>query len=479
MKSLLELLQYLGFKAPHKKVILNTLTLDSRQVKPLSVFIALKGQTTDGHLYIQNALAQGAEVVLCQDHAYHQPPLIYAVDNLREELISLAQWFYDYQPKPTIAVTGTNGKTSVTHYLAQAYTWLDSSCLLLGTTGNGIYPNLVPSSHTTLDPLNLYGYLSVGREAEYVAMEVSSHALDQCRVQGLGIDIAVFTNLTQDHLDYHHTMEAYFDAKAKLFCHPHLGVAVINNDDAYGQRLSTMTTATRVMRYSSHDRDADIALVAKSRSQQGFEVELYIDQMLIATTTLPLLGDFALDNVVAMLAVLYAQGVPSQHIASLISKLKPVTGRMEVLQCSHQPTVVIDYAHTPDALAKVLSSLKYHLSGKLWCIFGCGGNRDKTKRAKMAKSAEQFAHHIIVTEDNSRFECLDDIIADIVLGFEMNKHHIIPDRRQAIHYALSHADEHDTIAILGKGHERYMDIAGVRILFDEPQIIQSYWESRR
>ena len=376
-----------------------------------------------------------------------------------------------------VGVTGTNGKTSTVQLLGQAWQRLGITSGSIGTLGVGLYGQVVPTGFTTPLVLQMHQVLAQLRDAgaSATAMEVSSHALDQGRVDAVHYDIAVFTNLTRDHLDYHGSMDAYGAAKARLFQRPGLKAAVINLDDAYAPTLlALLDPAVAVVGVSSRGagsarlQAADIVM-----DSAGLHFQLRADGQQAAVDS-PLLGRFNVDNLLAVAGVLLAQGQPLAVIASLLGQLRPISGRMNKLGGqAGQPTVVVDYAHTPDALLQALSSLEDHVDGLLACVFGCGGDRDAGKRPQMAAIAEAHADRVIVTDDNPRSEDGDAIVADILAGFARPETVAVQrDRALAIDSAIATASAGDVVLIAGKGHEPYQEINGVKHPFDDSQVAQ-------
>jgi UDP-N-acetylmuramoyl-L-alanyl-D-glutamate--2,6-diaminopimelate ligase len=380
--------------------------------------------------------------------------------------------------------------------LAQAWTLRGRRAGTVGTLGVGLYGQAVPTGFTTPLVLQLHRSLAHLREqgADAVAMEVSSHALDQGRVDGVHFDVAVFTNLTRDHLDYHGTMDAYGAAKAKLFAWPGLRAAAINLDDAFGRDLHARLAAgaasgaageLRVIGLSSRgEAAADVRAedIALDLGGLGFVLRIGAEAMPVRS---PLLGRFNIDNLLAVAGALHALGEPLSQIATTLAALQPVHGRMNRLGGDGRlPLVVIDYAHTPDALQQALSSLRAHAAARLICVFGCGGDRDRGKRPQMAAIAEQGADVAIVTDDNPRTESGDAIVADILAGFSNSARAaegrvlVERDRAAAISRAIGSAGPHDIVLIAGKGHEPYQEIDGVQYPFDDTAIAHAVLEAR-
>ncbi|NNM60376.1 MAG: UDP-N-acetylmuramoyl-L-alanyl-D-glutamate--2,6-diaminopimelate ligase [Legionellales bacterium] len=468
------------------------LALDSRDIKPGYLFLACPGTHTTGHDFIDKAIEAGAVAVLCDasPHIFNdvmitledgrQIPVL-AVPYLLTSVGQLASQFYG-EPSthfPVYGVTGTNGKTSITHYIAQCFNQINQPCAVLGTVGNGFLDKLEESSHTTADPISLQQLLARYQEqgAKAIAMEVSSHGLDQGRVNGVCFDSAIFTNLTHDHLDYHQTMENYAAAKRKLFCMPDLKRGIFNLDDAYGRALlNEFKDKIDCYGYSVDPQTGSefplIKALEVQYSTQGINAQIDTPWG-SAELSLSLFGHFNLSNVLAVIALLGSKGISFQEILGLVSKIKPVTGRMEMLKKAGKITVVVDYSHTPDSLNKALIAIRAHTGAKIWCVFGCGGDRDKGKRPEMGKIAEQLADHVIVTNDNPRHESAEQIAQDILDGMSYpEKVTVLLDREQAIHYAISQAHEKDVILVAGKGHENYQQVGDEKRPFSDQAVVK-------
>ena len=453
------------------------LCADSRAVADGDAFLAVPGLSAHGLSYLNAEQAAKAAVVLFEPPApagAAPPPNALPVPELKRLQAALADRFYGAPSKAmtVVGVTGTNGKTSTVQLIAQAFTLLGRVAGTIGTLGTGLYGRLQAGERTTPDVIAVHRALGAMRDdgATLVAMEVSSHALDQGRVAEVVFDTAVFSNLTQDHLDYHGTMAAYFEAKATLFAWPGLRHAVINIDDAYGRELAgRLPSGLAVIRTSSAG-----AAVADLRAD---DVRLGLDGMRFrlceagaeVEVASPLLGRFNVDNLLAVAGVLRAQGLPLADVAALLGRLDPVGGRMSRLGGSDgKPLVVVDYAHTPDALEQALKTLRGHSQARLICVFGCGGDRDRGKRPLMAASVEQWADAVWVTDDNPRSESGDAIVAEIRAGFRAPERvRVQRDRRRAIAEAIAEADAGDIVLIAGKGHETYQEVNGVKTPFDD------------
>jgi UDP-N-acetylmuramoyl-L-alanyl-D-glutamate--2,6-diaminopimelate ligase len=449
------------------------MTADSRRVGVGDVFLAFPGGAHDGREHIAAALAAGAAAVLWEPAGYvwnggditNLP-----VANLKEQAAGLAAAWYanPSQQLWMTGITGTNGKTSVSHWLAAAWTLLGRKTAAIGTIGNGFPGELQVASHTTPDAVSLQALLAGFRDAGAggVAMEVSSHGLHQGRVAGVAFDVAVLTNLTQDHLDYHGDMASYAAAKARLFSWPGLKWAVLNADDELGVSLEQQLRggSTQVVTYGLHA--GDLCAQRLRADRDGLHLEI-VSPWGMGELRSPLLGEFNAYNLLAALGALLAGGVKLADALAVLSKIEAVPGRMQSIAAeSGEPTVIVDFAHTPDALDKVLTALKPLARGKLICVFGCGGGRDSAKRPLMGAVVAARADVAIVTSDNPRNEDPAHILADILAGMPPGQDAIV-DRRAAIHKAIQSAGPDDIVVLAGKGHEPYQEINGVRSPFSD------------
>jgi len=460
-------------------VDVSRLVADSRRVVEGDVFVALAGATTHGLRHAADVLAKGAAVILHDGEAPTDVVLdaavaarAIAVPGLRAALGGLADRVAGSPSAGlrVVGVTGTNGKTSTVQLIAQALERLGTPAGTIGTLGAGRVGRIVEGERTTPDVISVHALLGRLRDegARAVAMEVSSHALDQGRVDGVRFEVAVFSNLTRDHLDYHGTMAAYGDAKAKLFAWPTLQGAVVNLDDDFGRTLAArLPEAFRWTVSASGDPAARLRAEGLALTADGLRFDL-VEGTARATIDSPLLGRFNADNLLAVAGALRALGVAFDAVASVLPALQPVHGRMTRLGGGAKPLVVVDYAHTPDALQQALVSLRGHVHGALACVFGCGGERDRGKRPQMAAIAEAHADRVTVTDDNPRGEDGDAIVADILAGFrDPSRHAVVRDRRAAIRAAVTAARPGDVVLLAGKGHEPYQEIAGVKHAFDD------------
>jgi len=466
---------------------INGLAQDSRGIKSGNAFIAIAGFGTHGLHFANDALKQGAATVLYEppvpDDVPKPPANAIAVPGLRSRLGAMADQFHVSPSKAmtVIGVTGTSGKTSIVQFIAQALDGLGVHTGSIGTLGVGLNGTLQTTGFTTPLVLNTHAYLAQLRDAgaKAVAMEVSSHALDQGRVDGVRFEIAVFSNLSRDHLDYHGDMAAYGEAKAKLLRHEGVRAAVVNMDDPFGATLPERISARLITVSAAGNKAADIAAQDVHLDERGLRFTLRIAHH-TASVESSLIGRFNLDNLLLVAGVMHAMHYDISTIARALSQLKPVPGRMNRYG-GHDglPLVVVDYSHKPDALEQALLSLRAHSSGKLMCVFGCGGERDTGKRPLMAAIAERHADKVYVTDDNPRGEDGEGIVREILAGFEHRDAIIVErDRAQAIQQAIDAADAGDIVLVAGKGHETYQDIAGVKHPFDDALAVQAALKAR-
>jgi UDP-N-acetylmuramoyl-L-alanyl-D-glutamate--2,6-diaminopimelate ligase len=471
-----ELLDGLDAVAQSPAAIVTGMTSNSSAVRSGDAFFALAGASVHGLRFADGALAAGASAIVFEAPAPGDlaiPAGAVGVPKLRGKLGAIADRFYGAPSLhlTVVGVTGTNGKTSFVQLLAQALHLRGEVAGSIGTLGAGLYGHVVAGERTTPDVIAVHGLLAGMRDAgaSHVAMEVSSHALDQGRVDAVAFDVAVFTNLTRDHLDYHGSMDAYGEAKARLFAWPTLRAAVVNLDDAFGASLYA-TLSDRLLRIGVSSRGAEHATlraegVRLDASGIAFELVHGDERHPIASK---LLGRFNVDNLLSVAGALLALDWPLATIAALLPRLHPVNGRMNrVGGDARSPLVVVDYAHTPDALEQALSSLRAHTSGRLVCVFGCGGERDRGKRPQMGEIASRLADWTIITDDNPRGEDGDAIVAEILAGFDGLHAQIERDRARAIALAIAQAMPGDVVLIAGKGHEPYQEANGVRRPFDD------------
>ncbi|HEY8622377.1 MAG TPA: UDP-N-acetylmuramoyl-L-alanyl-D-glutamate--2,6-diaminopimelate ligase [Casimicrobiaceae bacterium] len=450
------------------------ITSDSRDVRAGDAFAAYPGTRQDGRRFIADAIARGAGAVLWEihgfnwNHAWKLPHL--PLEDLKAKLGTIADFIYGHPSHELwmVGVTGTNGKTSCAHWIATGLDAAGRKSAVLGTLGNGLLGALSPASNTTPDAALLHEMLAglQAAGAGAVAMEVSSHGLDQGRVNGVAFDIALFTNLSRDHLDYHGTMGAYGAAKAKLLAWPGLRVAVINADDPFGQSLveSARAKGRKVLTYGFSAADIVGARLMPSSAGLAFRVETPWGKGEVETG---LVGAFNASNLLGVLGVLLVSGVEFEPALDFLSHVDAPPGRMQRSDGGYAPLVVVDYAHTPDALDKVLTALRPAVAsgGELVCVFGCGGERDRGKRPEMGRVAAQLADRVVITSDNPRGEDPEIIASEIVHGIRETgnrRYGVQLDRAAAIAGAISHAHVGDVVLLAGKGHEPYQETAGER-----------------
>lgn len=474
---------------------IGALSLDSREVKKGGLFLACAGTQGHGIDYLPQAFAAGVAAVAWEPTAEYRElpeavsvsvnvPMI-AVNDLTQQAGFIADRFYGHPSRDlrVIGITGTNGKTSCCHFLAGALREEGQDVGVIGTLGYGLSATLDTASHTTPDAVRVHELLASMRQqgARYVVMEVSSHGLDQGRVNGVCFEVAVLTNVTRDHLDYHMTVEAYASAKARLFSMPGLQAIILNEDDDYGHRWSQELQSDRkLMTY----RKKSGRVSASSMVLEFSNVQLSHDGVQWtasspwgeASLSSKMFGDFNVYNLAAVLTTLSALGMSWNEACERIKTLTTPPGRMEFYRSHNEqmPLVVIDFAHTPDALEHVLQALKGHEFGRIWCVFGCGGDRDKGKRSLMGGVAESLADQVVITDDNPRTESADAIVRDILEGIKSKDLiHVERDRQQAIAWAVGHARDNDVVLVAGKGHEEYQWIGDVKHPYSDKAVVES------
>lgn len=462
--------------------------IDSRKVDAGDLFICLRGFTVDGHTFARQAVERGAVALVVEERQRVNVPQLIVPDT-RRAMAMLSSYFYGNPSESLhlIGVTGTNGKTTTTHLIHHILTEWGKTAGLIGTIHMRVGKRTVEMKNTTPEALDLQRYLyeMVSEGTEYAAMEVSSHALDLGRVRGCRFRTAVFTNLTQDHLDYHGTMDRYREAKSLLFSQ--LGnsyapdapsFAVLNADDENSAYFA-QRTAAQVVTYGI-DRPADVQAKRVVIDQRGtsFDVETFQGNLRL---TLQLVGKFSVYNALAALTVCLLEGVPLDVIQKSLESVTGVSGRFERVDAGQDFTVLVDYAHTPDSLENVLQTVKEFAAGRIFCVVGCGGDRDRTKRPIMAQIAVQYSDLAVLTSDNPRTEDPARILNDMVDGIQdadRDRYTVISDRREAIHYAVGKAKAKDIVLIAGKGHETYQEINGKRYNFDDREVAREALQLR-
>ncbi len=482
-------------------VPIQNLVADSRMVKPGDTFLAYAGEKFDAREFIPQAIAAGANAVLWErqnfswNPAWQLPALPIAGLQRKAGFIANHVYGYPSQKLRLVGITGTNGKTSCSHWFAQAMTILNKKTAVIGTLGNGFFGELEYSKNTTPDAILLQQKIAkfLQQGAENVAMEVSSHGAVQGRINGVTFTVAVLTNLSRDHLDYHGSMDAYAAAKAKLFFWPGLKCAVLNLDDVFGVELSRqlVSQSTQVIGYGF--RQSESSNLDQFRMVRGSNLKANLHGLAFDVAfegsceklEVDLVGKFNASNLLAVLATMLASDVKLSDAVRSLQQVRGIPGRMEKFGGGNQPIVIVDYAHTPDALEKVLTTLREMLltlgqkpdpvteKAKLFCVFGCGGERDQGKRKLAGEVVTRFADEVIVTSDNPRSEDPLAIIDQIVVGAHTDTSYQIEENRAlAIYQAIYSACQGDIVLIAGKGHEMYQEIDGQKIPFSDSQIVQ-------
>jgi len=463
------------------------LCVDSRQLKAGAVFFAYPGSQSDGRNYIEQAQLAGASAIVYELSEYQLPEDIttpsFAVEGLRHKIGILADAFYQ-QPSADLQVfgiTGTNGKTTCCYLLAQAFNQLGMQSAMIGTLGVGDLDALTSSGHTTPDAVSVHRLLAQWRDEgiTQVCMEVSSHALDQCRTSGVRFYCVLFTNLSHDHLDYHGDLEQYRLAKQRLFTDYSSELLISNADDSMGADLVNIGVSDFIASYGLERGDVRCDEIRLTQTGMAFLIETNDIEFEVETS---LIGEINIPNLLLVITTLLSLSIDVNDIKAIIKSLRPAPGRMELYTSKHSsgaspdlPSVVIDYAHTPDALEKALQSIRKHCEGQLWCVFGCGGDRDKAKRPVMGEIAMRLADQLIITNDNPRSEAPEMIAAEIMAGVDskmINNAQIILDRAEAIKQSIESARKNDWVLVAGKGHETTQTIGGKIQNFSDRQEVQ-------
>ncbi len=451
---------------------------DTREIKPGELFVALPGYKTDGHKYIEQAVEMGAAAVVCHTPPQTPGPWITVAAPRAALAILSANWFgHPAEALTVIGVTGTNGKTTTTYLMkAVLEQTLGAKVGLIGTNQNMIGDRIIPAHRTTPESYEVQKLLREMADSgcTHAVMEVSSHALVLHRVDGIPFRAGIFTNLTRDHLDFHGSMEAYRAAKGLLF--DKTEVAILNLDDETGD-FYAKTVPCPALTYSERKDEAD--LTAKNLRLFPDRVEFEAVTLgAISRVKLPIPGGFTVYNALGVIACCLSLGIGLSAISAALAQAKGVKGRIEVLPTPTDYTVIVDYAHTPDALENILTTVRDFTQGRVICLFGCGGDRDRTKRPMMGAAASNLADFVVVTSDNPRTENPHAIIADIRAGMRVGgaPYVVVPDRRSAIRYALDGAKTGDVVVLAGKGHETYQEIDGVQHHLDEREEVAAYFE---
>ncbi len=482
IETLNDVLLELNMAPVENDKVISGLAIDSRKIMGGELFLAIPGIASDGRDYIFPAIKQGAAAVLveaCNDEehlkrVFEEGVPIIPVVGLGERVGYLAKRYYSAAAANVnvVGVTGTNGKTSCCWFITQLLSAIEVPCALMGTLGRGQPGNLHSMLNTTSDVLSIYEFMTslVEQDCLNLAMEVSSHGLEQGRVNGVSFEVGVFTNISRDHLDSYNSMDDYAEAKTMLFSDCDLKHAVINKDDPYsGLMLEACPDHVNVITWSQTNKEADVYASDIQLLQQGLAFNIHSPWGFYPVKT-PLMGRFNIENLLTVIAALGVQGFDLSAIVSGIPKLTTVPGRMQRLGGQGKPLVIIDYAHTPDALGSVLNTLREHGAKRLICLFGCGGDRDRGKRPMMMSAAVAGADQVIVTSDNPRTEAPEAIIADALEGVQSdNKGRVtvVVNRAEAIADTVRQANADDIVVIAGKGHETYQEVNGIRYPFDD------------
>lgn len=482
-----------------KNLLVNGLSTNSQNVQPGDAFIALRGMHVSGHDFIDQAVNNGAVVVFADtdesfSFRYRLNTQVFFIPDLATHISHLASCFYadPSQNLPIIGITGTNGKTSCSHFIACLVSGVGCQGAVIGTLGYGLSPHqphrpLVSTGFTTPDAVQLQACLAelYVKSVDLVAVEVSSHALSQHRADAVAFNVAVLTNLSRDHLDFHQDMLSYSKAKRKLFSFPSLNATIINIDDEFGLSLhKELSSRLTCVTYSIQKKEADIYAYDTTYKSDSIETRIKTPNG-NGSLHLPFVGQFNLSNALAALGALLESGYELADLLKAFSTLPKIPGRMEVVANpmpnldSQQPLVVVDYAHTPEALELALTTLRNHTAGSVWCVFGCGGDRDHGKRAAMGRIANQLADRVVITSDNPRSELAEQIIDDILLGVEdMQGVFVEQDRGTAIAFAIEQSVNNDVILIAGKGHENFQIINAEKIPFSDVTVAENNLQLR-
>ena len=453
-----------------QEIKISGVALNANMVKPGDLFIALQGAKTHGLNFVADAIANGAVAVLSDKSADISIPIFISSDAKR--LVGkISAWYYEkpFSKLFAVGVTGTNGKTTSVNLLNQIWRLSGRKTGVIGTIGTEINESQYSAARTTPEASELQSIaaLMIQENVTNLAMEVSSHALVQERLSGAHFKIAGFTNLTQDHLDFHENMENYFEAKSRLFNDDLSELSVINIDDPYGRKLFALK-ANKSVSVSRIDKSGDWHFQSIKANHNGFDIEIVNKKDQLVTGNFPLLGEHNLDNLILAVAIAAHSGVSLAEITAAIPNLKSVTGRLEQVNLGQNFNALVDYAHTPDAVERVLKSARRFTPGKIIAILGCGGDRDKGKRPLMGMALNNYSDIAIFTSDNPRSESPDQILKEMVAGVEVaSPNKVIVDRREAIKYAVSMAQSGDSILLLGKGHEVGQEVNGVTTEFSD------------
>lgn len=468
-------------KSENINVEISDVCYDSRKIKPGSLYVSIPGTKINGDAFIKDAIDKGAAAIISEKaHSELQIPWV-QVKNTRGILgrLGCALWNIDCKEIKMVGITGTNGKTTIAHLYQKLFAqqFLSENVWMFGTIEFHLGKKVIPATHTTPEAFEILKF--IGNEKivpRAIVMETSSHSLALDRIGGLTYDVAVWTNLTQDHLDFHKNMENYYKAKKRLFAEyvKNDAVSVVNIDDPWGKRLVSELPDSKFITYGMDD-SADVKICSWHCDWDGCKLEAKFEKQSM-TFTSSLRGFFNIYNMTALIAGGYGMKMSAEIIQEAFNSIKTVAGRMDRVMIDAPFAVIVDYAHTPDALVNVLSTARPLTKGRLICVFGCGGDRDRTKRPIMGSVVSEYADEAIVTSDNPRSERPVAIIDEISKGIPLDFPHVsIPDRKGAIHHALLNAKSGDCIVIAGKGHEDYQEVNGVRNHFNDREIVESLY----
>jgi UDP-N-acetylmuramoyl-L-alanyl-D-glutamate--2,6-diaminopimelate ligase len=473
-----QLIKVLGSLFDREDFEVKGVSPNSKNVQDGFIFVAISGTHDDGHEFIDEAIKRGAKAIVVESSKLKTQRLLkvpfIAVGDTRKALAQLSARFYGSPSRKikVVGITGTNGKTTITYLIEALLKEAGFNPAVIGTVNYRFKDKIIPSKNTTPGPVELQSMLSemLSNEVDYVIMEVSSHALDQQRVEGINFHCAIFTNLTQDHLDYHATMEKYFSAKAKLFKNLDPGAyAVINNDDAYAHRIKELTKA-KIITYGIDNRsDISATKMQFSMNYTKFSVSSQKQDFNIKSR---LIGRHNVYNILSGVAFALEEGINPEVIKNAIEKFSLVPGRLERIESDAGFAVFVDYAHTEDALTNAINTLRPLSGNRVIVVFGCGGDRDKTKRPKMGRAATELADYAIITNDNPRSEDPQAIIDGIRKGIKKENFCVIPQRMQAIRRSLEMAKTGDIVLVAGKGHESYQILSNRTEYFDDRQAVR-------
>ena len=468
--SLAKSLMEFDSKIFNQQVVISGVSINAQKVVPGDLFIAFAGANTHGISYLEQAISNGAVAVLSDKKIEASIPS-FIHPKPREIVGAISAWLYGhpFESLKAVGITGTNGKTTTANLVKQIWQLNSIKSGLIGTLGVEIADEKLESARTTpeADDLQAIAAAMVEQGCKNLVMEVSSHAIDQGRIKGAKYEVVAFSNLTQDHLDYHLSMENYFQAKANLFATEYAKAAVINIDDSYGKKLSKQVKIP-VVTVSRKDSTADLYL-AKAEIKNGlYQVEIKSKSGEILSENFALLGDYNLDNLLLAVAIVSSAGLSLDKIASTISKLQSVPGRLESINAGQKFTALVDYAHTPDAVERVIATVKSATSGKIIGVLGCGGDRDASKRSLMGHALFNGCDLAIFTSDNPRSESAEAILKQMTAGIDLGKKGLVEiDRKSAINLAVENAQSGDVVLLMGKGHESGQEVNSVVTPFDD------------